>query len=136
MTNQEIFIMADKLKDAKDRKKDLEAQVKELTAEIEQLDRDLSDAMAEEEVEKFSRNGNTFYLSTRLYASPLAGQKEDLFRALRENGFGELITETVNSQTLSSFVKEQAKENGEVVPKWIAEVTNVYEKVSVGIRKA
>ena len=136
MTNQEIFIMADKLKDAKDRKKDLEALVKELTAEIEQLDRDLSDAMAEEEVEKFSRNGSTFYLSTRLYASPLAGQKEELFRALRENGFGELITETVNAQTLSSFVKEQAKENGEVVPEWIAEVTNVYEKVSVGIRKA
>jgi septal ring factor EnvC (AmiA/AmiB activator) len=52
MTNQEIFILADKLKDAKDRKKELEAQVKELTAEMEQLDRDLLDAVAEEEVEK------------------------------------------------------------------------------------
>lgn len=136
MTNQEIFILADRLKEAKDRKKEMEAKVKELTTEIEQLDRYLSDAMAEEEVEKFSRNGNTFYLSTRLYASPLAGQKEELFRALRENGFGELITETVNAQTLSSFVKEQTKENGEVVPEWIAKVTNVFEKVSVGIRKA
>ena len=131
-----IFTLADSLKEAKDKKKKLEAEVKELTSEIEQLDRDLSDAMAEEEVEKFSRNGSTFYLSTRLYASPLAGQKEALFQALRENGFGELITETVNAQTLSSFVKEQTKENGEVVPEWIAQVTNVFEKVSVGIRKA
>lgn len=61
MTNQEIFEMADKLKAAKDRKKELDAQVKEVTAEIEELDLALSDAMVEAELDRFNRNGNTFY---------------------------------------------------------------------------
>lgn len=78
MTNQEIFEMADKLKVAKDHKKELDAQVKEVNTEIESLDLALSDAMAEAELDRFSRNGSTFYLNTRLFASPAAGRKDDL----------------------------------------------------------
>ena len=70
MTNQEIFEMADKLKAAKDRRKELDAQFKEVIAEIEELDLALSDAMAEAGLDRFSRNGNTFYLNTQLFASP------------------------------------------------------------------
>lgn len=47
-------------KAAKELKKDLDAQVKAVNAEIEQLDRDLSDAMAEQELDKFTRNGAPF----------------------------------------------------------------------------
>ena len=90
MENAQIFTLADQLKDCREQKKELEAKVKELTAEIDRLDLALSDAMAEAEVERFSRNGSTFYLSTRLYASPAAGQKEALFQALKENGFSAL----------------------------------------------
>lgn len=78
MINQETFEMADKLKAAKDRKKELDAQVKEVNTEIESLDLALSDAMAEAELDRFSRNGSTFYLNTRLFASPAAGRKDDL----------------------------------------------------------
>ena len=59
MDNKQIFEMADELKSAKEYKKDLEAQVKEVNARIEELDRALSDAMAESELEKFTRNGST-----------------------------------------------------------------------------
>ena len=78
--NNQIFELADRLKAAKDRKKELDAQVKETNAEIEQLDSQLSDLMAEQEVERFSRNGSTFYLNTRLFASPAAGCRDDLDR--------------------------------------------------------
>lgn len=74
-----IFELADQLKAAKDKKKELDAEIKELGARIDELDLALSDAMAEAECERFSRNGNTFYLNTRLYASPIAGQKEAMF---------------------------------------------------------
>ena len=70
MDNKQIFEMADELKAAKEQKKDLEAQVKEVNARIDELDRALSDAMAESELEKFTRNGSTFYLNSRLFASP------------------------------------------------------------------
>ena len=75
MENAQIFEMADRLKAAKELKKDLDAQVKAVNAEIEQLDHDLSDAMAEQELDKFTRNGSTFYLNSRLFASPAAGRK-------------------------------------------------------------
>ena len=90
MENAQIFEMADRLKAAKELKKDLDAQVKAVNAEIEQLDHDLSDAMAEQELDKFTRNGSTFYLNSRLFASPAAGRKEELFAALKENGYGSL----------------------------------------------
>lgn len=133
--DNKIFDLADRLKAAKDRKKDLDAQVKEVTAAIEQLDLALSDAMAEAECERFSRNGSTFYLNTRLFTSPVAGHKEELFQALKDNGFGEIVTETVNTNTLASFVKEQMSLNNDEIPEWISEVVSTFEKVSVGIRK-
>ena len=111
MENAQIFEMADRLKAAKELKKDLDAQVKAVNAEIEQLDRDLSDTMAEQELDKFTRNGSTFYLNSRLFASPAAGRKEELFAALKENGYGSLVTETVNANTLARNSLPQTKTN-------------------------
>ena len=68
-----MFELADQLKTLKEIKKDYEAKVKEINAEIERLDFELSDVMAEAECEKFSRNGSTFYLNSRLFASPASG---------------------------------------------------------------
>ena len=135
MTNTEIFEMADKLKAAKDRKKELDAEVKEVSAEIESLDMALSEAMAEAELDRFSRNGSTFYLNTRLFASPAAGRKEDMMQALKEQGFGSIVVETVNANTLSSFVKEQMAANDDEIPDWLSEVVSTFEKVTVGVRK-
>lgn len=130
-----IFVLADRLKAAKDKKKELEAQVKELNNEISLLDSQLSDVMAEEECEKFSRNGSTFFLSSRLFASPIAGKKAEMLAVMRDKGFGDLITENVNANTLSSFVKEQMSQNNDEIPEWITQVVNAYERISVGIRK-
>lgn len=135
MTNQEIFEMADKLKAAKDRKKELDAQVKDVASEIESLDLALSDAMAEAELDRFSRNGSTFYLNTRLFASPAAGRKDELMKALKDQGYGSIVVETVNANTLASFVKEQMAANEDVIPEWLSDVISTYEKVSVGVRK-
>ena len=135
MNNQAIFEMADRLKAAKEMKKDLESQVKEVNAEIETLNHDLSLAMAEEQVDKFSRNGSTFYLHMRLYASPAAGMKDELMQRLKDHGYGSIVTETVNANTLSSFTSEQVQCNDDVLPEWLGEVLNVYEKVTVGVRK-
>jgi len=130
-----IFSLADQLKELKDRKKDLDTEVKALNAEIEKLDMELSDAMAEAECERFSRNGSTFYLNTRLFASPVAGRKDEMIMALKDNGYGDIVTETVNANTLASFVKEQMSLNSDEVPTWLTDVVSTYEKVSVGIRK-
>ncbi len=135
MNNNHIFELADSLKALKEQKKDLETQAKSLTAEIERIDLELSDAMAEAECERFSRNGNTFYLNTRLFASPVAGKKDEMIMALKANGYADIVTETVNANTLASFVKEQTALNDDITPAWLTDVVNTFEKVSVGIRK-
>ena len=58
-----------------------------------------------------------------------------MFAALKSNGFGEIVTETVNANTLASFVKEQRELNNDEIPEWISAVVSSFEKVSVGIRK-
>lgn len=135
-STEDMLILADKLNELRDKKKSLDEESKAVSKEIEEIDALLTEAMMENEVEKFSRNKKTFYLSTRLFASALDGNKDALFGALRENGYGDLITETVNANTLSSFVKEQREMNGgEEVPEWLGSVVNVCEKTTVGIRK-
>jgi len=135
MEQTEIFKMADELKAAKDEKKELEAKTKEVNARIEELDRELSDAMADAECDKFTRNGSTFYLNSRLYASPAAGGRDALIHALKDNGYGSIVTKTVNANTLASFCKEQMTANEDELPEWLSGVVNTFEKVTVGIRK-
>ena len=135
--SSELFELADSLKEKKSLKKELEEQTKAVNKEIEELDQRLSDAMAEAECPNFSHSGSTFYLNTRLYASPKAGLKEDMIAALRAHGFGDLVSETVNANTLASFCKEQIAESGEAeaLPEWLSDVVNTFDKVTVGIRK-
>ena len=87
MENTQIFEMADRLKTLQEQKKDLEAQTKALAAEIAELDEQLSDAMTEAELDRFSRNGSTFYLKSRLFASPASGRKDEMMQALKADGY-------------------------------------------------
>ena len=57
-------------------------------------------------------------------------------QALKDNGYGSLVVETVNANTLASFIKEQREATGEDVPAWLGDTVSTYEKVSVGIRKS
>ncbi len=133
--HQHMMQLAEQLGAAKQKKKELEDQVKTANAEIDRLDRELSDTMAIMDCPNFSHAGYTFYLSSRLFASPQSGKKEELFTALRENGYGSIVTETVNANTLSSFVKERMEENDGDIPEWLTEVISTHEKISVGVRK-
>ena len=131
-----LFDLADELKAAKDEKKELDKKTKEVNARIDALDRELSDAMAGAECEKFTRNGSTFYLNSRLFASPMEGNKDAMIAALKENGYGDIVTETVYANTLASFCKEQMAANEDELPDWLEPVVNTFEKITVGIRKS
>ena len=136
MTNTQIFEMSDRLKNLLEEKKSLEASVKALGAEIADLDNQLSDAMAEAELDRFSRGGCTYYLKSRLFASPIAGRKDEMMQVLKDHGCGTMVVETVNVNTLASYIKERREATGEDVPAWLADYVNLYDKVSVGIRKS
>ena len=136
MTNNPMLDLADRLKELRAIKDGLAEQTRANNAEIERTELALSDHMAQEEVQSFKRAGTLFYLNSRTYASPVAGRKAELYDALRAQGFGDLITETVNANTLSSFVRERTAENDEQLPDWLEGRVNTFEKVSVGLKKS
>ena len=136
MEETKLFEWADKLKALRDRKDELEAELKQVNMDIDNADWHLSNLMAETETQNFTRAGTMFCLTTKTRASARVGQKDELFAALRGEGYGDLITETVNANSLSSFVKEQIAENGDALPDWLDGLVSVFEKTTVGVRKA
>lgn len=136
MSNNAMFELADRLKELRDAKKAAEKELKSINAEIDDVEYRLSELMINSETQNFTRAGTMFCLSTTTRASAAAGMKEELFDALRSKGFGELIYETVNANSLSAFVKEQIAENGDELPDWLKGLVNVFEKTTVTVRKA
>ena len=132
----DMFELADRLKELRERKAELADETKANNAEIEQAEYDLSQLMAQTETQSFQRAGTLFYLTTKTYASADKEHKDELFDALRNEGYGSLITETVNANSLSTFVKEQMSENDDVLPEWLEGKVNVFDKVTVALRKS
>ena len=132
----DMFELADKLKELRERKSELAEETKANNAEIEQAEFQLSQLMASTETQSFQRAGTLFYLTTKTYASANKEQKDELFDALRNEGYGSLITETINANSLSAFVKEQMSDNDDVLPEWLDGKVNVFDKVTVSLRKS
>jgi hypothetical protein len=136
MENNRLFELADELKALRNRKDALEAELKQVNMDIDNVDWHLSTLMMETETQNFTRAGTMFCLTTKTRASATEGMKDELYGALRAEGFGDLIYETVNANSLSAFVKEQITENGDALPTWLDGLVNVFEKTTVGVRKA
>ena len=136
MDSEKMFELADTLRALRDEKAEAEQRLKEINAAIDEADYRLSELMAETETQNFTRAGMMFCLTTKTRASATAGRKEELFSALRGAGFGDLVYETVNANSLSAFVKEQIAENGDALPSWLDGLVNVFEKTSVSLRKS
>jgi len=137
-----MFALAEELKFLRDHKSALEDEVKVTNGKIENVTADLTAAMVENETPSFTHKQFQFSLSTRMFASANKDNKDELYEALRENGYGDLVYETVNANSLSSFVKERMEEFSEAndgedgLPPWLEGKVNVYDKISVKVAKA
>ena len=131
-----MYELAEQLKQLREEKKDAEQRVKDINVEIDKTEYALVQLMVETETQNFTRAGTMFSLTTKTCASAVAGHKDELYSALKENGFGDLVYETVNANSLSAFVKGQIAENQDNVPDWLNGLVNVYEQTSVSVRKS
>lgn len=131
-----LFELSDKLKLLKNNKKELETTLKNVNEKILEVEMSLAELMTLNETQNFTRSGTMFSLTTSTKASAKAGRREELYTALKNAGYGDLVVETVNPSSLSAFVKEQISENGELLPEWLDGLINVFEKTSISIRKA
>jgi len=131
-----MFDLAEQLATLRDEKEKVEDRLKKLNKYIEEVEYKLSGLMALCETQNFTRAGKTFFLMDKIRASAVVDNKDALHKALKTQGFGALVYETVNANSLSAFIKEQITENGDTLPAWLDGLVNVYEKTTVGVRKA
>ena len=127
--------MAEELRKLRDEKKTLEARLSETKANIDVVNARLFKVMQESKTQNFTRDGFMFYLSSRVCASAVAGLKDELHAALREHGYGNLVVESVNAQTLSSFVNSQIEENGLDLPEWLDGLVSTYDLEKVCVKQ-
>lgn len=130
----EILELGDRLLALRDRKDELEKALKALNEELDKTELTLVRQMTDEETPLFNRQGRTLYLTTRTYASPAAGAKEQLYSWLKQNGYEDLVKETVHAQSLSSLAKEMLEESDDL-PEDLKPLMNVFDKTSIGVRK-
>ncbi len=130
-----VFEMADQLEELRQEKARLEDELKKVKAEIEAVNEAMVAEMVSEEVQRFTRNGKLFYLQTDMFVSDVAERREALYETLRQQGYGDLIRETVHPQTLKGFTKEQVRENNDELPDWLDGFVNVFFKDKVVVRK-
>lgn len=130
-----MFDLADTLKKLKDAKAEAEEKVKEINKQIDQVEQELAQTMINDEVQKFSRGGTTFYLSHKVYVNSLADKRPYLHNWLKNNGFKSLVIETVSAPALTKLVSEMLDESDEL-PDGLRECVSVFEKPVIGIRKS
>lgn len=131
-----MYDLAELLKSLRDEKKETEQRVKDLTAAIDDVERQLVSIMTDTETQNFTRAGTMFSLTTKTRASAAVDRKDELYAALKSEGYGDLVYETVNANSLSAFVNEQITENNETLPEWLDGLVNVYEQTKVSVRKS
>ena len=107
----------------------------EAEAELDAISKELAEAMIEAEITSFKTdNGMSYSLTVKDYYSSNADKREELFMALRENGLGDIINETVNANTLSAVMRELAEETGEL-PEAYRDCVSCYSKTTISRRK-
>ncbi len=134
--SNEMFALAERLKELRDTKSDLEKKTKENNAAIDDVEQQLVKMMVDTETQNFTRGGTMFSLTNKTRASAVADCKAKLYRTLKKKGYGDLVYETVNANSLSAFVNEQISENNEELPKWLNGLVKVYPQTKVSVRKA
>lgn len=99
-----MYELAEQLKQFCEKKKDAEQRVKDINAEIDKTEYALVQLMAETETQNFTRAGTMFLFTIKTRASVVEGHKNELYSALKENGFSELVYEAVNAKVVSERI--------------------------------
>lgn len=131
-----MYDLAEQLKSLRDDKKEAEQRLKDINAALDDVEYRLATVMTDTETQNFTRAGTMFSLTHKTRASAAADRKDELYAALKAEGYGDLVYETVNANSLSAFVNEQITENDEALPEWLEGLVNIFEQTRVSVRKA
>ena len=138
-----VMTLDDKVREYKellDKKDELAEQTKENNKTLDALEQEIAQQMVDEEKPDTTVDGFKYSLQEKTIYSKIGEDKLmekglDFFEVLREEGFGDLIVERVDSRTLNSAMNNLVEEIG-VLPEDLAECLSVYSQLKISRRKA
>lgn len=110
-----------------------EAVLDGLKKKKEEIEQGMFAMMVEEGIDGLKHGGFSFTPSVRPFASLAADTKEEGFEWLRENGYGDLVKESVNANSLSSLYKELGADEA---PEEFRALLNVHHKQQINVRRS
>lgn len=122
-----------------EKKESLAEATKENNELIEAMKQEIAQQMIDDDCPRIASGDYMFSLQIKNQFSKkseadLAAGGLDFFEVLREQGFGELIKETINPRSLQSAMKELVAKEGELPPE-LAEVISQYDQTDILRRK-
>ena len=118
-----------------DKRAELEELLKEVKAQYRTAEAALFERMEHEDMESVRAAGYTFTRKDTPHYSVNADNQTDLYRALRKEGYGSLIRETVHAGTLNAFIREQVDGNGGAMPEYMDGLVDVYWSKDISRRR-
>lgn len=115
-----------------------EAEAKAYKDEANAIEQQLVEMFTDAGMQNINVDGKTIYLHRSTYAARGEGvEAEDVKAALRAAGAGDLVTETVNANTLSAYVRELLDgDDAPGLPEPLVGVLDLGERFSVRINAA
>ena len=138
-TQKTLADMVKELHELLGRKDELAAQTKDNNAAIEAAKQEIIQQMVDDDCSSIGCMGYTYSLQhkteyNKKSEADLAEAGVDFLGTLREEGFGDIIVETVNARTLSSTIKAYIAENGELT-EGLETIVKPYEFDDIARRK-
>lgn len=124
-----------------DKKDQLAKDTKDNNAAIDKMKAEIAEMMIDEDIPSQGYGDYVYSLQDKVKYSK-RGEAElqekglDFFEVLREQGFGDIIKETVNANTLQSTMKAVADENDGELPPELDEIVSSYEMTDISRRKS
>jgi hypothetical protein len=124
-----------------DKKDQLAQDTKDNNAAIDKLKAEIAETMIDEDIPSQGYGDYVYSLQDKIKYSK-RGEAElqekglDFFEVLREQGFGDIIKETVNANMLQSTMKAVADENDGELPPELDEIVSSYEMTDISRRKS
>jgi hypothetical protein len=130
----DILKLIDEYKALLDKKDELSAATKENNKEVEAKRDELAKAMIDAEMPKVSRSGYLYSLQDKTKYNKRAGDEEEFFDFLENEGLGDIIKRKVDARTLSSAIGEIVEDNDGELPEGYEDYISVYQFYDISKR--
>ncbi len=115
--NENFAEITKELRNLKNRRKIMKAVLADLEEKIELAEAEIEQQMSSAGIESFVAYGAEYTIKETLSTSIIKEHLPDLINAANANGCGRLVG--INSNSLSAYVRNYAKENNGLIPEWI-----------------